>query len=189
VADVVCVRHAETPWSKAHRHTGRTDIGLTDAGRDAARALAPRLADWGFSRVLCSPLSRARETAELAGFGGRLELRDELQEWDYGAYEGITTEAVREGRPGWWLWRDGVPDGESPGDVAARCDAVVAELAAGDGDGGDVLVVAHGHLLRMLAARWVQAGPELGGRLRLDVGGVCVLGWEREVRALRRFNV
>ena len=124
------VRHAETEWSLAKRHTGRTDIPLTDAGREHAARLAPLLAAHDFAAVLCSPLQRARETAELAGLGARTELRPALVEYDYGGYEGSTTEEIRETRPDWFLWRDGVPDGESPDDVGARVDAALARLPA-----------------------------------------------------------
>jgi broad specificity phosphatase PhoE len=178
------VRHAETEWSRDHKHTGRTDIPLTDKGRDAARALRPRLEGHDFALVLSSPLSRARETAQLAGL--RVDgLRDDLMEWDYGDYEGITTPEIRETRPEWYLWRDGVPGGESPDDVAARCDRVIAEVRAVE---GDVALVAHGHLLRTLAARWLEQPPAFGGRLWLATGAVCVLGWERDVEVINAWN-
>ena len=190
MAEVWLVRHAETEWSANGRHTGRTDIPLTSAGEAAARALAPRLAAHRFARVLVSPLGRARATAELAGVGDGAEVREELREWDYGDYEGITTPDIRRERPGWWLWRDGAPGGESPADVAARCDRLVAELAASagpDGD-GDVLCVAHGHILRALGARWLEQPVELGGHLVLGTGSVSRLGWERDVRAFVVWN-
>jgi broad specificity phosphatase PhoE len=179
------LRHAETAWSKSGKHTGLTDVPLTDEGREAARRLRERLAGRRFALVLSSPLSRARETAELAGLGEGLQLRDELLEWDYGEYEGLTTPEIREQRPGWSLWRDGAPGGESPADVAARCDRVVAELLAVD---GDVAIVAHGHVLRVLAARWLEQEPAFGGRLHLDTGAISVLGFEREARALLLWN-
>ena len=178
------VRHAETPWSKARKHTGRTDVPLTEEGRAAARALrGPLGREW--AAVWTSPLVRASETCALAGLGHRAEPRDDLMEWDYGAYEGVTTAAIREERPDWYLWRDGVPDGESPADVAARCDRVVGELLAVD---GDAVLFAHGHVLRMLAARWVELGPDGGGRLALSTGAVSVLGFEREVRVIWGWN-
>jgi len=190
MAEVWLVRHAETEWSVNGRHTGRTDIPLTPAGRDAARALAPRVGAQRFARVLVSPLGRARDTAELAGVGDRAEVREELREWDYGAYEGVTTPDIRRDRPDWWLWRDGGPGGESPADVAARCDRLVAELAATAGPDGDddVLCVAHGHILRALGARWLQEPIELGGHLVLSTGSVSRLGWERDVRAFVVWN-
>ena len=184
--EVWLVRHAETEWSKAGRHTGRTDVPLTEAGRAAAAGLHERLAGRSFAHVFASPLQRARETARLAGFGdGSVALRDELLEWDYGEYEGITTADIRRSRPGWYLWRDGVPGGESPAEVAARCDRLVAELAALD---GDACCVAHGHILRALTARWLQRPVDLGGQLPLETGAVCVLGWERDARALVAWN-
>jgi broad specificity phosphatase PhoE len=190
MAEVWLVRHAETEWSVNGRHTGRTDIPLTSAGEAAARALAPRLVAHRFARVLVSPLGRAQATAELAGVGDAAEVREELREWDYGDYEGITTPDIRRDRPDWWLWRDGAPGGEAPADVAARCDRLVAELAesAGrDGD-GDVLCVAHGHILRGLGARWLEQPVELGGHLVLSTGSVSRLGWERDVRAFVVWN-
>jgi broad specificity phosphatase PhoE len=179
------VRHAETEWSKAGRHTGRTDIPLTDDGRAAARALRPRIADHPFTAVFASPLSRARETAELAGLGEHAQLRDDLLEWDYGDYEGITTPEIRERRPGWFLWTDGVPNGEAAADVGTRVDRVIAEALTLD---GDVAIVAHGHVLRVLAARWLEQPPTLGGRLVLVTGGISRLGFERDVRALLAWN-
>jgi len=177
-------RHAETAWSKAGRHTGRTDVPLTQEGREHARALASRLAGHAFSLVLCSPLSRARETAQLAGLTSA-QLRDDLMEWDYGEYEGLTTPQIRAERPSWFLWRDGVPGGEAPGDVGARCDRVIEEMR---GVEGDVAIVAHGHVLRVLAARWVGEPAAFGARLFLGTGALCVLGFERDVEVVRRWN-
>lgn len=182
--EVWLLRHAETEWSRAGKHTGRTDIALTDEGRAVARTLGERLAGEDFALVLCSPLSRARETAQLAGLACS-GLRDDLLEWDYGDYEGLTTPEIREDRPGWFLWRDGVPGGEMPPDVAARCDRVIAEVRAVD---GRVALVAHGHILRALAARWIDAPVDLGGRLHLGTGTVSVLAYEREVAVISRWN-
>jgi len=182
--EVWLLRHAETEWSRAGKHTGRTDVALTDEGREAARRLGERLAGVDFALVLCSPLSRARETAQLAN----LEcsgLRDDLLEWDYGEYEGLTTPEIREHRPDWFLWDDGVPGGEMPHDVAARCDRVIAEVRTVE---GNVALVAHGHILRALAARWVEAPIDLGGRLHLGTGAVSVLAYEREVAVISRWN-
>jgi probable phosphoglycerate mutase len=184
--EVWLLRHAETEWSRDGRHTGRTDIPLTDEGRDRARALRDRIAGHDFALVLTSPLSRARETAELAGAGDRAQLRDDLLEWDYGEYEGITTPQIRETRPDWYLWRDGALGGESATDVGARADRIVAEVLAAE---GDVLVVAHGHVLRVLGARWIEQPPHIGGRLALSTGALCVLGFERETRVLWRWNM
>lgn len=179
------IRHAETEWSRAKRHTGRTDVPLTDEGRTAAAKLGPRLAGRAWSAVWTSPLARASETCALAGLGAAAVEREELLEWHYGDYEGITTTEIRAAQPDWYLWRDGCPGGESPADVAARCDQVVADLTAVD---GDVALFAHGHVLRMLAARWIELGPEAGGRLALSTGAVSVLGLEREVRVIWRWN-
>jgi broad specificity phosphatase PhoE len=182
--EVWLLRHAETEWSRNGRHTGRTDIPLTDEGRKVAKALRPRREGHAFAVVLCSPLMRARETASLAG----LEcsgLRDDLLEWDYGEYEGITTPAIREQRPDWYLWTDGTPGGETPDEVAARCDRIIAEVRAVT---GDVVLVAHGHVLRALGARWVDQPVALGGRLHLGTGSISVLGYEREVSSISRWN-
>ncbi len=179
------VRHAETEWALAKRHTGRTDIPLTDSGRRHAAALAPRLADHDFSLVLGSPLGRARETAALAGFGERVQDRDALLEYDYGDYEGRRTEEIRAERPDWFLWRDGVPGGESPDDVGARVDGVIAEAR---GVEGDVVCFAHGHVLRVLAARWLGQPAAFAGSLGLATAAICVLAFEREVPVIWRWN-
>jgi broad specificity phosphatase PhoE len=182
--EIWLVRHAETEWSRTGKHTGRTDVPLTDAGREVARAMGERLAGHDFAAALSSPLSRARETAELA----RLQvtgIRDELMEWDYGEYEGLTTPAIRENRPGWYLWRDGVPGGESADEIAARCDRLIAEVRGID---GDVALVGHGHILRSLAARWVEKPVAFGGRLHLGTGSISVLGFEREVQVILTWN-
>jgi broad specificity phosphatase PhoE len=180
------VRHAETEWSKAKKHTGLTDIPLTDAGRDAARAMRQRLAGHPFAAVLVSPLQRARETAELAGLADRAQVREDLLEWDYGAYEGLTTAEIREQRPDWFLWRDGVPEGERAADVGARVDRIIAEVLGVD---GDVAIVAHGHVLRVLAARWVEQDPAFGARLALETAGIGRCGFERETRVLTGWNL
>jgi probable phosphoglycerate mutase len=179
------VRHAETEWSRDARHTGRTDMPLTDAGRERARRLRAALAEVGFARVFTSPLSRARETAEIAGFGDRAEPREELLEWDYGEYEGLTTPEIRATRPHWYLWSDGAPSGESPQDVARRVDTMIAEVLEVD---GPVALFAHGHVLRALGARWMEQAVATGGRLGLATGAVCVLGFERETRVVWRWN-
>jgi len=183
VAEIVLLRHAETEWSKAGKHTGRTDIPLTDDGREHARKAAERLAGRSFALVLSSPLVRARETAEIAGL--HPEFEDDLMEWDYGAYEGRTTKEIRVDRPDWDLWSQGVPEGEAPEDVAARADRVIARAAAAD---GDVCLVAHGHLLRVLGARWVEQPAAFGARLWLGTAAICVLGRQRGVRALLGWN-
>jgi probable phosphoglycerate mutase len=183
--EVWLVRHAETEWSRSGKHTGRTDVPLTDAGRERASEMRARLAGRDFALVLVSPLERARETARLAGLGDPCQVREDLLEWDYGDYEGITTADIREERPDWYLWRDGVPNGETADEVAARCDRVIDEILAVD---GDVALFAHGHILRALAARWVEEPVAFGGRLFLSTGSLSVLGFEREVRVTRLWN-
>ena len=184
--EIVLARHGETDWSRDRRHTGRTDIPLTEAGRRQAALLRDALARRTFARVLSSPLSRALETCRLAGLGEQAELSDDLLEWDYGDYEGVTTARIREGRPGWSLWRDGCPGGESAADVGRRVDRVIAAL---EGLEGDAAVFAHGHVLRVLAARWLGLGPEAGALLKLDTGTLSALGYERETRVITRWNL
>jgi broad specificity phosphatase PhoE len=182
---VTLVRHAETAWSLAGRHTGRTDVPLTDAGREKARGLAAKLRGRSFALTLTSPLSRAAETARLAGFPAA-EPDPDLMEWDYGDYEGVTTPQIHDLHdPDWVLWRDGTPGGEAAADVGARVDRVIARLAAVD---GDCLVFAHAHVLRVLAARWLEQPPAFGGRLVLHTGTVSVLGYEHDIRAILGWN-
>ena len=183
--EAVLVRHGETEWSRTGKHTGRSDIPLTDSGRRDAEVLRGSLSSRPFARVFSSPLSRALDTCRLAGLGAAAETRDELLEWDYGDYEGLTTPEIREQRPDWSLWRDGCPGGEGPDDVAARVDRVIAEVQAAD---GDVALFAHGHVLRVLSARWIELGPEYGSRLVLATATLSVLGWERETPAVRLWN-
>jgi len=179
------VRHGETEWARLGRHTGRTDIPLTDAGRLQARTLGPRLAGLPFAGVLSSPLSRALDTARLAGFAEWVATDDDLREWDYGADEGRTTEAIRAERPGWTIWRNGVRGGEAIEAVAARADRVIARARARD---GDTLVFAHGHVGRILGARWVGLPPSAGSRLALSTATISILGWDRETPAISRWN-
>ena len=183
--EVWLLRHAETEWSLSGQHTGRTDIPLTESGRERARALAGRIKGRRFALVLTSPMGRARDTAQLAGLGAAAQVREDLMEWDYGVYEGVTTKEIRASRPGWYLWTDGAPKGETADEVGARCDRVIDEALAAP---GDVALFAHGHVLRALGARWVGEHPSFGGRLYLTTGAVCVLGFEREVRVIRRWN-
>lgn len=185
--EIVLVRHGETEWSRTGRHTGRTDVPLTEPGRQQARAVGAALGRRRFAVVLTSPLARAEETCRLAGFADVAERRDELQEWDYGAYEGRTTADIRTERPGWTIWADGVPEGETADDVGARADRVLAELQARLGD-GDAAVFAHGHLLRVLAARWLDLPPSDGRLLALDTASISVLGFEREAKVIRLWN-
>jgi broad specificity phosphatase PhoE len=181
----VLVRHGATAWSQSGRHTGRTDVPLTDQGRAQARGLGTAFGEWRFALVLTSPLSRAAETCALTGLGDRAVVDADLVEWDYGEYEGRRTAEIRAERPGWTVWNDGVPGGETVEDVGARADAVVRRIRGAD---GDVAVFAHGHLLRVLAARWVDLPPRAGQLLALDPATVSVLGWEREVPVLSRWN-
>jgi broad specificity phosphatase PhoE len=183
--ETVLARHGETEWSRDGRHTGRTDIPLTENGRAQAQHLGAALHEWSFARVLSSPLERALETCRLAGFGGLVETTEDLLEWDYGEYEGITTAQIRESRPGWYLWRDGCPGGETAADVGRRVDRVIAAV---DGSDGDVALFAHGHVLRVLAARWIRLGPESGALLALGTGTLSAMGYERETRVVRRWN-
>ncbi len=180
------VRHAQTEWSVAGRHTGRTDVALTETGREVARGLAPLLASRRFALVLVSPLNRARETCALAGLGDRAQPREDLLEWDYGEYEGLTTAQIRARRPDWSLWRDGCPGGEDAAAVAARVDRVIAEALRA---GGDVAIFAHDHVLRVLAARWIELDPSVGARLALSTGSLSLLGYEHENRVVREWNL
>jgi broad specificity phosphatase PhoE len=181
----VLVRHGETEWSSAGKHTGRTDVELTERGRRQAKAVGVVLRRRRFALVLTSPLARAAETCRLAGYGDAAQQRDELMEWDYGAYEGRKTVDIREERPGWTLWLDGVPGGETAAEVGARVDRVIAELRAA---GGDAAVFSHGHVLRVLAARWLGLEPAAGRLFALDTTTISVLGHERETAVIRSWN-
>jgi broad specificity phosphatase PhoE len=183
--EVVLVRHGETDWSRTMRHTGRSEVPLTDAGREEAKLLSAALAAWSFERVYTSPLSRARETCELAGFADGARTTEALLEWDYGEYEGITTREIRASRPAWFLWRDGVPGGETADEVGARVDPLIAELKAEE---GDAALFAHGHLLRVLTARWLGLPPRDGALFALGTATLSVLGFERETAVIRRWN-
>ena len=183
--EVVLVRHGETEWSRDGKHTGRTDVPLTEHGRRQAQAVGAALRGRRFALVLTSPLMRALETCRLAGFGDVAVLRDELREWDYGAYEGRKTIEIRKERPGWTLWRDGVPDGETIQEVAARGDRVLVELRSVQ---GDPPALAHGHVLRVLAARWLGLEPNAGALFALDPASISALGYERETSVIRLWN-
>jgi probable phosphoglycerate mutase len=182
---LVLARHGETAWSKSGQHTGRTDIPLTDLGREQARQLGAVLAGQSFSRILSSPLSRASETARLAGFGAGLEIDPDLREWDYGAYEGRRRVDIARDDPGWTIWSRPIPDGESLVELGARADRVIGRLLP---IGGDVLVFSHGHFLRVLAARWIEAPPVTASRLELWTATVSELGWEAERRVIEIWN-
>jgi len=179
------VRHGETEWARVGKHTGRTDIPLTGVGRGQASAVAHKLVGHEFALVLSSPLSRALDTARLAGYGSRVETVDDLMEWDYGLDEGRTTLEIREDRPGWTIWDDGPAGGETIDEVAARVDRVIARARACE---GDVLLFAHGHVLRVLAARWIDQPPTEGRRFALSTATVSVLGWERNQPVIERWN-
>lgn len=183
--ELLLARHGETEWSLNGRHTGTTDLPLTDNGRARARRLAPRLAGREFALVLTSPLRRARETCELAGLADRAEVRDDLREWNYGDYEGVTTPEIHERDPDWSLWRDGCPNGEAAADVGARADRVIAEARS---EGGDVICFGHGHMLRVLGARWVELPAEDGGLLGLGTGALCTLGYEHDLPIVVHWN-
>jgi probable phosphoglycerate mutase len=201
MGELILLRHGQTEWSQAGKHTGRTDVPLTPRGVADAAALAPMLARRRIEAVFTSPAGRARRTAELAGLdgaGGRIPVRTDpdLWEWDYGGYEGMTTVRIREQRPGWYLWRDGIVPGDAdhPGEtveqVGARVDRVLKRAWAylGDGD-GDVALVAHGHVLRVLTARWLGLPPVDGRLFRLDTGTVSTLGAEHDEPVITTWNV
>ena len=181
---VTLVRHGETEWSRKGLHTGLTDVPLTDEGRRVAASLESRLAHLEPALVLASPLARARETAALAGFPDA-EIEPDLVEVDYGDAEGRRTREIREERPGWDVWREGAPNGEPWERVGERADRVIARI---EGAGGDVIVFAHGHILRVLAARWLEQPPAFGGRLALSTAAICDLGYERERRVVWLWN-
>jgi broad specificity phosphatase PhoE len=186
---VVLVRHGETEWSVERRHTGRTDIPLSDAGRRRAAALGPllrRIPGIDTAVVATSPLQRARDTATLAGFGAGADAWPDLAEWDYGVYEGRRTSEIRESIPDWSVWTSPIEDGESLADVAARVDRVIERLRTID---RPVVLFAHAHVLRILGVRWCRLDPSAGRALTLDPGGVSLLGWEHDYRVIERWNL
>ena len=183
--NLTVIRHGETEWSKAGKHTGRTDLPLTPAGEQSARSLRARLGERTFTLVLTSPLQRARHTAALAGFGEAAVIDQNLAEWDYGDDEGRTTSEIRSERPGWTIWRDGPAGGERIAQVSARADRVIDRVLSAE---GDVLAFAHGHILDVVAARWVGVHPELGRIFYLDSATISLLGWHHESRVVHRWN-
>jgi broad specificity phosphatase PhoE len=187
MGELILVRHGETEWARDGRHTGRTDVPLTPHGEEQARALAPLLADPKFVLALVSPARRARDTAEQAGLTG-YELDERLWEWDYGAYEGRTTLEIREERPGWYLWRDGVIGGETADQVGARVGHVLDRVRPRLAE-GDVMLVAHGHVLRVLTARWLGLPPADGRLFKLGTGTLSSLGTEHDEPVLSTWNV
>ncbi len=184
-AELWLVRHGETEWSASGRHTGTTDIELSEAGIRHATALRERLTGIDFGRVLTSPLQRARVTCELAGFGDRAEVVTDLAEWDYGKDEGLTTIQIREERPGWTVWRHGPRDGETAQEIGQRADRVIALAKEAP---GPVLAFGHGHMCRVIGARWIGLDAAEGIRLKLSTAAVCVLGHDRETPAIVRWN-
>ena len=178
-------RHGATEWSESGRHTGRTDLPLTDWGREQAAIAGCRVKGRSFALVLSSPLARALESCWLAGYGDRVRLADELMEWDYGDYEGRRTADIREERSGWSIWREGVPNGETLAEVGARADEAIrlAQSVV-----GDVALFSHGHLLRVLGARWLGLPPAAGRHFALDTGAISVLGFQRGKQMIERWN-
>jgi broad specificity phosphatase PhoE len=181
----ILIRHGETAWSISGQHTGVTDLPLTENGREVAKRLAPLMAGARFTTVLTSPLRRARETCALAGLGDRAEVDPDLREWNYGDYEGLTSAQIEAKAPGWTIFRDGCPGGESPAQVSARADRVIARVRHA---GGDVALFAHGHLFRVLAARWIGQSASEGSHFLLDTATVSVLSHYRGVPAIKRWN-
>jgi len=184
--EIWLIRHGETEWSRSGAHTGRTDLPLTDAGRENAAAVGRWLAGRKFATVLVSPLARARETCRLAGYGDVAQVDPNLCEWNYGDYEGRITADIRQGRPGWFLWTDGPLHGETVAQVGARAEAVLARVGEPE---GDVALFAHGHILRILTARWLGLAPDCGRLFELSTASVSVLGYERETRVIAKWNL
>ena len=182
---VIAIRHGETAWSLSGQHTGTTDIPLTDKGRRLAERIRIALARETFALVLVSPMQRARETCNLAGLGDEAVVDPDLVEWNYGKYEGLTPKQIHEAAPGWLIFRDGCPGGEVPEQVGARVDRVIGRARAAE---GDVALFAHGHVLRVLAARWIGLPATAGQHFLLNTGTLSVLGYYREIPAVRIWN-
>jgi len=179
------IRHGETEWSLNGRHTGTTDISLTENGRNVARLWKPVLSQLTFALVLTSPLRRARETCELTGLGQGADVDNDLREWNYGDYEGLTPQQILAQRPSWMIFTDGCPNGESPNEVQARIDRVIKKVRAVE---GDVALFAHGHFLRSFAARWLGLRAEDGRFFLLDPATVSVLSYYRGIPSVKRWN-
>lgn len=186
---IYLIRHGETEWSRSGQHTGRTDIPLTAEGERAAQALGRALANHTFSPILSSPLARARETCRLAGFAAAAQIDPDLQEWDYGIYEGRTTLDIRAENPQWSVWLSPIVNGESLEEVATRARRVIDRVTAATAPDGNAALFAHGHILRILAACWIGQPPITGRYLALDTATISVLGYERQTRVIRRWNV
>jgi probable phosphoglycerate mutase len=182
---VYVIRHGETQWSLSGQHTGRTDIPLTENGQRQARALQPVLAAPRFAIVLTSPLQRARETCDLAGLGRRATIDEDLLEWNYGEYEGLSLQQIRVAKPGWLLFVDGCPGGESPQDVLVRVDRVIERVRSVD---GDVALFSHGHLLRVFAARWIGLPAQSGAHFLLDPATISTMGYYQKIPAILQWN-
>ena len=182
---VYLIRHGETPWSLSGQHTGNTDMALTERGRQQAAALGHFFAGRTFARVLSSPLSRAFDTCQLAGYGAVAERTDDLKEWNYGIYEGKKTIDIQQQEPGWSIWNTPVPQGESPAEVAVRVQRII-QLALETN--GDIALFAHGHVLRILAACWIGLAPTDGRLFSLGTASVSILGWEHATRVLEVLN-
>ena len=182
---VYLVRHGETEWSLSGQHTGTTDIALTERGRRVAKRLEPVLSKENFALVLTSPMRRARETCELAGLGGRAQIDADLQEWNYGNYEGLTPGQIHKQDPGWLLFRDGAPGGESPEQVGSRVDRLITKVRAVQ---GNVVLFAHGHVFRVFAARWIGLPAAGGSHFMLDTATLNILSYYRGIPAVKRWN-
>jgi broad specificity phosphatase PhoE len=182
---VFLVRHGETEWTRTGQHTGNTDLPLTDAGREQGRLLTERLTDIDFALVLSSPRQRALETCRQAGLLERAEVSEDLREWDYGAYEGLTTSEIRKLQPDWAIWTQGAPEGETPNQVSNRADSVLQRVRSAE---GDVALFSHGHFLRAFGARWLELPVAAGAHLLLSTASVSVLGYERETPVIRLWN-
>ncbi len=185
IQQVYLIRHGETQWSLSGQHTGITDLPLTENGRKMAKLLEPVLAKERFALVLTSPLDRARKTCELAGLGERAHIDNDLMEWNYGAYEGLTPKQIHAKEPGWMLFNDGCPGGESPEQISARVDRVIARVRAVK---GHVALFAHGHIFRVLAARWLGLAAVAGCHFLLDTATLNILGYYRGIPAVKRWN-
>jgi broad specificity phosphatase PhoE len=183
------IRHGETAWSLSGAHTGRTDLPLTPEGEERARALGSKLAGHRFSLVLTSPMQRARRTCELAGLGSQAQIEPNLLEWDYGEYEGLTTDDIHRDRPDWSLFRDGAPGGETIDQVAVRAEAVIHRATHAMEAGGDVALFAHGHILRILTARWLALAPADARIFALGTASISKLGHEHENRVIVQWNL
>jgi broad specificity phosphatase PhoE len=187
--EIWLIRHGETEWSLSGQHTGRTDIPLTQHGREQAALLRPVLAAQAFDQVLCSPMTRARQTCEQTGLGGQAVEEPGLREWDYGIYEGRTTKEIRESDPDWSIWSSPIPQGESIDEIQARANALIQRLLGSSGTHGRIALFSHAHFLRVLTGCWMTGAAALGEHLSLDTASISVLGFDHEARALRRWNI